>query len=59
MAYIASIDHKCRTCGRRATVEVVDCRNEPRGKYCAKCSTRALAAEKEREARLFGPGKAE
>lgn len=46
MAYLRSIEAKCKTCKtRRATVELVDRWNSTRGEYCAGCGQRALKAQ--------------
>ena len=43
MAYLASIERRCQTCGRRATVQLVSNRNDRLAVYCATDGKRALA----------------
>lgn len=43
MAYLRSIEHKCDGCSGRATRELINWRNCPSGKYCARCARRELA----------------
>ena len=44
MAYLVDIQTQCDTSGRsgRAAVELLDWRNESRGRFCRKCGRRKL-----------------
>ena len=42
MAYAVRIDPRCSVCGARATLVVFNDRNAEVGRFCARCSRRAL-----------------
>lgn len=53
MAYLRSLESVCQRCRvKRATVEVINFRNERMGEYCAKCGDKKLAEVKAQEAAL-------
>ena len=49
MAYLRDIAMKCERCMRPATVEVVNNRNAPIGRFCARCGRMKLREQQERE----------
>jgi uncharacterized Zn finger protein len=42
MAYLRTIERKCRNCGKRAAVELINQVNSSNGYYCRICGTVAM-----------------
>lgn len=49
MAHLRSIQRPCATCGKPATVELVNRFNSPQGSYCKHCGQKALKRQQATE----------